>query len=72
MKSGHSLRKPLAKSPSEKQPTLNVQSMRNSLSQWPVLKLKHHEIANFTEKHGVNVEWLLEGKGRIFKSGPTS
>ncbi len=35
----------------------------------PVLKLKHHEIANFTEKHGVNVEWLLEGKGRIFKSG---
>jgi hypothetical protein len=38
----------------------------------PVLKLKHLEIANFTEKHGVNVEWLLEGKGRIFKSGPTS
>ena len=33
---------------------------------------KHHEIANFTEKHGVNVGWLLEGKGRIFKSGPTS
>jgi len=33
----------------------------------PVLKLKHHEIAEFTEKHGVNVEWLLEGKGRIFK-----
>jgi hypothetical protein len=36
----------------------------------PVLKLKHHEIANFTEKHGVNVEWLLEGKGRIFKKDP--
>jgi len=35
----------------------------------PVLKLKHHEIANFTEVHGVNLEWLLEGKGRIFKSG---
>ncbi len=34
----------------------------------PVLKLKHHEIANFTEVHGVNIEWLLEGKGRIFKS----
>jgi hypothetical protein len=29
----------------------------------PVLKLKHHEIAEFTEKHGVNVEWLLEGRG---------
>jgi hypothetical protein len=38
----------------------------------PVLKLKHHEIANFTETHGVNLEWLLEGKGRIFESGPTS
>jgi hypothetical protein len=33
----------------------------------PVLKLKHHEIANFTERHGVNLAWLLEGKGRIFK-----
>jgi hypothetical protein len=33
----------------------------------PVLKLKHHEIANFTEVHGVNLEWLLEGTGRIFK-----
>jgi hypothetical protein len=31
---------------------------------------KHHEIANFTEKHGVNVEWLLEGKGRIFEKDP--
>jgi hypothetical protein len=38
----------------------------------PVLRLKHHEIAKFTEKHGVNLEWLLEGEGRIFKSGPTS
>jgi hypothetical protein len=36
----------------------------------PVLKLKHHEIANFTEKHGVNIEWLLEGKGRIFEKAP--
>ena len=36
----------------------------------PVLKLKHHEIANFTEKHGVNIEWLLEGKGRIFERDP--
>jgi hypothetical protein len=33
----------------------------------PALTLKHHEIAEFTEKHGVNLEWLLEGKGRIFK-----
>jgi hypothetical protein len=38
----------------------------------PVLKLEHHEIGNFTEKHGVNLEWLLEGKGRIFKSGAPS
>jgi hypothetical protein len=36
----------------------------------PVLKLKHHEIAKFTEKHGVNVEWLLEGRGRIFEKDP--
>jgi hypothetical protein len=36
----------------------------------PVLKLKHHEIAEFTEKHGVNIEWLLEGRGRIFKKDP--
>ena len=35
----------------------------------PVLKLKHHEIARFTEVYGVNLEWLLEGKGRIFESG---
>ena len=31
----HSPRKPLAKSRSEKRPTLNVQSARNSLSEWP-------------------------------------
>jgi hypothetical protein len=36
----------------------------------PVLKLKHREIAEFTEKHCVNLEWLLEGKGRIFKKDP--
>jgi hypothetical protein len=35
----------------------------------PVLRLKHHEIGEFTEKHGVNLEWLLEGKGRVFE-GP--
>ena len=33
-------------------------------------RIKHHEIANFTEKHGVNLEWLLEGKGRIFEKDP--
>jgi hypothetical protein len=38
----------------------------------PVLKLKHQEIGNFTERHGVNLEWLLEGKGRIFKRGAPS
>jgi hypothetical protein len=31
----HSQRKPLAKSLSEKRPTLNVEIARNSLSQWP-------------------------------------
>jgi hypothetical protein len=36
----------------------------------PALTLKHHEIAKFTEKHGVNLEWQLEGKGRIFKKDP--
>ena len=36
----------------------------------PVLRLKHHEIARFTEVHGVNLEWLLEGKGRIFEKDP--
>ena len=36
----------------------------------PVLRLKHQEIGEFTEKNGVNLEWLLEGKGRIFKKDP--
>ena len=35
----HSQRKPLAKSRSEKRPTLNVQNERNSLSQWPTRAL---------------------------------
>jgi hypothetical protein len=35
-----------------------------------VMTLKHHEFVKFTEKHGVNVEWLLEGKGRIFEKDP--
>jgi hypothetical protein len=33
----------------------------------PVLRLKHEDVGRFTEKHGVNLGWLLEGKGRIFK-----
>jgi hypothetical protein len=36
----------------------------------PVLRLKHEAIASFTEAHGVNLEWLLEGKGRIFEKDP--
>jgi hypothetical protein len=36
----------------------------------PALTLKHHEFVKFTEKHGVNIEWLLEGKGRIFEKDP--
>jgi hypothetical protein len=35
----------------------------------PALTLKHEEIANFSEQHGVSIEWLLEGKGRIFNRG---
>jgi hypothetical protein len=33
----------------------------------PALTLKHQEIWNFSQQHGVNIEWLLEGKGRIFE-----
>jgi hypothetical protein len=36
----------------------------------PVLKLRHHEIAEFNEKNGINIEWLLGGRGRIFKKDP--
>jgi hypothetical protein len=36
----------------------------------PALTLKHQEIARFSERHGVNIGWLLEGKGQIFKTGP--
>jgi hypothetical protein len=35
----------------------------------PALKLKHHDIAEFTEKHVVNLDWLLGGGGQIFKTG---
>jgi hypothetical protein len=33
------------------------------------LTLKHQEIARFSEQHGVNIEWLLEGKGRVYRGG---
>jgi hypothetical protein len=36
----------------------------------PVLSLKHRHIGEFAIKYSVNLEWLLEGKGRIFKKDP--
>ena len=30
----------------------------------------HHEIGCFSEQHGGNIEWLLEGKGPILKKDP--
>jgi hypothetical protein len=38
----------------------------------PVLKLKHEEVGRFCQTHGVNLGWLLEGVGPIFKAWPTS
>jgi hypothetical protein len=38
----------------------------------PVLKLKHEEVGRFCEAHGVNIGWLLEGVGPMFKAWPTS
>jgi len=32
----------------------------------PALTLKHQAIAQFSHDYGVNLEWLLEGKGPIF------
>jgi hypothetical protein len=32
-----------------------------------VLSLRHRHIGEFATKYSVNLEWLLEGKGRIFK-----
>lgn len=34
----------------------------------PVLSLRHHLIGDFAEKYGVNLGWLLEGEGKIFRS----
>jgi hypothetical protein len=36
----------------------------------PVLSLRHRHIGEFATKYGVNLEWLLEGEGRIFKKDP--
>src|ERR1019366_8901716 len=36
----------------------------------PVLRLKHSEIGEFCRKHGVSLQWLLEGAGPIFKKYP--
>jgi hypothetical protein len=33
----------------------------------PALKLKHFAIAGFVEEHSINIEWLLEGRGNVFK-----
>jgi hypothetical protein len=38
----------------------------------PVLKLKHEEVGRFCKAHGVNIGWLLEGIGPMFKVWPTS
>jgi hypothetical protein len=36
----------------------------------PVLSLRHRHIGEFATKYSVNLEWLLEGRGRIFKTDP--
>jgi hypothetical protein len=36
----------------------------------PVLSLRHRHIGEFATKYSVNLEWLLEGNGRIFKKDP--
>lgn len=35
----------------------------------PALSLRHQHIGEFSEVHGVNLEWLLEGEGEMFKRG---
>ena len=35
-----------------------------------VLRLKHQEVGRFSEEHSVNLGWLLEGLGPMFKSAP--
>jgi hypothetical protein len=36
----------------------------------PALGLRHQPIGEFCEAHGVNLGWLLEGAGEMFKRGP--
>jgi hypothetical protein len=36
----------------------------------PALSLKHYEIAKLHQTHGVNLLWLIEGKGRMLMSEP--
>jgi hypothetical protein len=36
----------------------------------PVLSLRHRLIGEFATKYSVNLGWLFEGKGRIFKKDP--
>jgi hypothetical protein len=46
---------------------------RLDLSDWETksaLTLRHHKVAEFVKKHGVNFNWLLEGAGRIFRKDP--
>jgi hypothetical protein len=38
----------------------------------PALKLKHEAIGHFCQTYSVNIGWLLEGVGPIFKAWPTS
>ena len=45
-------------------------AFRIGLSATSLASVKHHEIAKFTETHGVNLEWLLEGRGRVFRTDP--
>ncbi|HZR88392.1 MAG TPA: hypothetical protein VFB02_16410 [Bradyrhizobium sp.] len=36
----------------------------------PALTLKHHHIGLFCDQYGVQLEWLLEGRGRMFENDP--
>jgi len=36
----------------------------------PALTLKHQAIGHFCDQYGVQLEWLLEGRGRTFESDP--
>ena len=36
----------------------------------PALSLRHRHIGEFSEAHGVSLDWLQEGAGEMFKPGP--